>query len=483
MVAQIDFYPLSQFEWEIPKSFRPDMQIPVRVFASKKMLEDALKDKSIEQAVNASTLPGFVGWIAVMPDVHQGYGFPIGGVAASDMNHGVITPGGIGYDINCGVRLASSHISISEIKPYLSTLINHIYMVCPSGVGEKSSFNLSQSELEEICQIGSSWALKKGLATSTDVERTEDQGCIRNADPNFVSSRAKERGKSQLGTLGSGNHFIEIDIVDEIFESEVADVFGLFENCIAVQIHSGSRGLGHQVCTDYVSSFQSVQSKYHMSIPDRELVCAPISSKEGQTYMKAMRCAANFAFVNRQMLLNGVRDAFAQCLTGKVDDFILNQVYDITHNIGKVEDHWIDGKKTLVCVHRKGATRCFGPGASGLPDDYKSLGQPVLIPGSMGTSSWVLVGSQKSMEKTFGSCAHGAGRVLSRAQAKRQVWGEDLHKDLLDKGIQIKAGSMSGLAEEAPSAYKDVDEVIECVTKAGLAKKVARLRPLAVIKG
>jgi len=483
MVSVRDFRPISRFEWELPQSFRSDMRVPVRIFASQELLETALKDKAIEQAMNASSLPGLLGWIAVMPDVHQGYGFPIGGVAVADLETGVISPGGIGYDINCGVRLMGSHIQSEAVKNEISTLIGLIYRICPSGVGEKGGFHLSDSELDDVTIHGSEWALKKGLAEALDVERTEDQGCLKGADPRSVSPRAQERSRSQLGTLGSGNHFIEIDVVEEIFDEEAARVMNLVRGCLAVQIHSGSRGFGHQVCTDYVRSLQTAVQKYHIHIPDRELVCAPIQSDEGQAYISAMRCAANYAFVNRQLILHGVRQAFEEVFAGKVNDWHLTQVYDITHNIGKFEVHTIQGKSREVCMHRKGATRCFGPGSEGLPIDYKKIGQPVLIPGSMGTCSWVLRGTQTSMLKSFGSCAHGAGRLLSRAQAKKQVWGEDLKRELMDQGIQIKAGSMSGLAEEAPVAYKDVDEVIACVVGAGIAESIAKLRPLAVIKG
>ncbi len=474
---------LSKYEWELPSSFRSDMRVPVRVFTSQKLLELALRDKSIEQAVNASTLPGLIGWVCVMPDVHQGYGFPIGGVAATDTQTGVISPGGIGYDINCGVRLASSHIPAEAVKEDLKTLINLIYQIVPSGVGEKGGFHLTDAEIADVCRLGSAWALNKGYALSKDVLHTEDNGCLPEADLNTVSSRARDRGRSQLGTLGSGNHFIEIGVVDEIYDHVAAQIMGLEKGCLVVQIHSGSRGFGHQICTDYVSTLQSAIHKYHIQIPDRELVCAPIQSQEGQSYLKAMRCAANYAFVNRQLMLHGVREAFEQVFQGRVDDWQLSLVYDITHNIGKIETHIIDGRKFEVCVHRKGATRSFGPGEKVLPDDYQEIGQPVLIPGSMGTSSWVLKGTHLSMQKSFGSCAHGAGRLLSRAQAKKRVFGENLKQQLLQQGIQVKAGSMSGLAEEAPEAYKDVDAVIQSVVGAGIAERVAQIKPLAVIKG
>jgi len=478
-----DFKPLSEYEWELPRSFRADMRVPVRVFASSRLLEGALRDKSLEQAVNTSTLPGILGWVSVMPDVHQGYGFPIGGVAATDVETGVVSPGGIGYDINCGVRLMASLLPAEAAKDDLSGLVNLIDRLCPSGLGEKGRIRLRDAELDDVCLHGSRWALKNGYADAADVEHTEDQGCLEDADLRAAGARARERGLSQLGTLGSGNHFIEIQIVDEIFDEASAESMGLRKGCLAVQVHSGSRGFGHQICTDYVRSLQSAANKYRILLPDRELACAPISSEEGQAYLKAMRCAANYAYANRQVLAQGVRDAFEQVLAGKGGGRRLRTVYDVAHNIGKIETHEVQGKERAACVHRKGATRSFGPGTKGLPADYRKIGQPVLIPGSMGTRSWVLRGAATSMNKSFGSCAHGAGRLLSRAQAKKQDWGEDLIRELAGRGIHVKAGSLSGLAEEAPEAYKDVEAVIECVAGAGLAEKVAVLRPLAVIKG
>ncbi len=483
MLSLKAFRKITDFEWELPKSYRSDMRIPVRIFTSEKLLKLALKDKALQQAVNVSTLPGLVGWVAVMPDVHQGYGFPIGGVAASNMEDGIISPGGIGYDINCGVRLMASRIrreEAGELLPGLASLLNRL---CPSGVGVKGAMKLSVQELDAVCRQGTAWALRKGLATKQDLQRTEDQGCLAGADPGKVSPRAKERGRSQLGSLGAGNHFIEVDVVDEVFDPKAAFIMGLEKGCLAVQVHTGSRGFGHQICTDYVRALQSAVHKYHIQIPDRELVCAPIKSREGQDYLAAMRAAANFAFVNRQMIANAVREGFEITFGGRVDHWQLTQVYDITHNIGKVETHTVDGVAYQVCVHRKGATRAFGPGADGLPEAYAQIGQPVLVPGSMGTHSWVLTGSKESMARSFGSCCHGAGRVMSRSQAKKKVWGEDLQRQLQRAGIEIRAGSMAGLAEEAPEAYKDVDQVIMSVIGAGLASRVARLKPLIVIKG
>lgn len=483
MVNLQDLKKISDYEWEIPKSFRDDMQVPVRIFATRSLLEAVMKDRSLEQAVNTATLPGLVGHVLVMPDMHQGYGFPIGGVAATRYPSGVISPGGIGYDINCGVRLLASQIEIGEAEEYLNDLASALDYNCPSGVGKKGHLRLSVAELDQVCIQGSQWAKKQGYASEADIRRTEENGRLEAADPGKVSNRAKERGRSQLGTLGAGNHFIEVDLVDQIFDGRAASVMGLNEGFLVVQIHCGSRGFGHQICTDYVREFQGAVRRYGITLPDRELVCAPLDSPEGQDYLAAMRCAANYAFANRQVLTYYARKAFEETLAGKVKNWHLHQVYDIAHNMGKIETHKINGERIKVCVHRKGATRAFGPGFEGLPEEYRPIGQPVLVPGSMGTSSWVLVGTEGSMERSFGSTCHGAGRVMSRSKAKKTVWGEDLRKSLQSSGIQVRAGSMAGLAEEAPQAYKDVDDVVSTVAGAGIARKVARLVPVAVIKG
>jgi tRNA-splicing ligase RtcB len=483
MVRIQDMQHINEFEWEIPKDFRADMRVPVRVFATRQLLEAIMEDKSLEQAVNTATLPGLVGNVVVMPDMHQGYGFPIGGVAATKLPEGVISPGAIGYDINCGVRLMGSQIEYEEAEPYLDDLAAALYQNCPSGVGTKGHLRLSEKELDQVCREGSRWALKQGYATENDVRRTEESGFIDGADPNKVSKRAKNRGRPQLGTLGAGNHFIEVDRVDQIFDQKAAQVMGLQEGKLVLLIHCGSRGFGHQICTDYVKDFQSAVKKYGIDLPDRELVCAPLNTPEGRDYLAAMRCAANYAFANRQILAHFARKAFEDVLAGKVQNWHLHQVYDIAHNMGKIETHTVDGDEVEVCVHRKGATRAFGPGFEGLPEEYRPLGQPVLVPGSMGTASWVLTGTQGSMERSFGSTCHGAGRTMSRSQARREVWGEDLRDRLESQGIRVKAGSMPGLAEEAPTAYKDVDVVVDTVSGAGIANKVARLVPVAVIKG
>jgi tRNA-splicing ligase RtcB (3'-phosphate/5'-hydroxy nucleic acid ligase) len=483
MITKKDFRHIDEYLWEIPATFRPDMRVPARIYADEALLETALTERCVEQLINTATLPGIVQYALAMPDIHQGYGFPIGGVAATRLPHGIISPGGVGYDINCGVRLMGTHLIETEISPYLGALATALYQNCPSGVGEKGSVPLRENDLEEICVKGARWALSRGFARKEDLQHTEEFGCLAGADPSKVSQRARDRGRPQLGTLGAGNHFIEVDVVTEIYDQTAAEAMGLFEGQITAQIHCGSRGFGHQICTDYVSEFQSAVKKYDLVLPDRELVCAPFDSPEGQSYYGAMVCAANYAFANRQVLLAHIRRSFEQALAGKVHNWDVFQIYDIAHNMAKIETHKIDGQPIQVCVHRKGATRAFGPGFEGLPPEYQAIGQPVLVPGSMGTASYVLVGTAGSMAQTFGSTCHGAGRVMSRAKAKHQLRGEKLRGELEHQGIVVRAGSMSGLAEEAPTAYKDVDRVVEVVHRAGIARKVARLEPLAVIKG
>ncbi len=482
-IRKQDFTRVDEYVWELPKEFRYDMRVPARLYADDELLEDALGDESVTQLVNTATLPGIVKYAIAMPDVHQGYGAPVGGVFATQLPEGVISPGAIGYDINCGVRVLASKIDAEELAPHLNTLANALYKNCPSGVGSEGSTPLTEGKLNHLLEEGAEWTRANGYASEADLRRTEEFGRITGADASKVSNRAKARGKDQLGTLGAGNHFIEVDRITHVFDATVADALGLFPNQVVVQIHCGSRGLGHQVCTDYVNVFQRSAREYGIQLPDRELVCAPFDSDEGQDYLAAMAGAANFAFANRQVLAHHIRRSFEQTLAGKVRDFRLHQIYDIAHNMGKVEEHEIDGARVKVCVHRKGATRAFGPGSPVLPDELKSIGQPVLIPGSMGTASYILVGTPGSMAQTFGSSCHGAGRVMSRAQAKREVRGDKLRDELTARGIAVRAGSLPGLAEEAPQAYKDVSRVVEVVHRAGIGKKVARLEPLAVIKG
>ncbi len=472
---------ISDYEWEIPAHVRRDMRVPVRLFATRELLEQIASDKSLDQAINAATLPGLVGRVIVMPDMHQGYGFPIGGVAATRFPQGVVSPGAIGYDINCGVRLLASNLEFESVKSHMNTLATLLNKYCPSGVGREGAVTVNVKELDQVLRDGSRWALRNGFAFEADLSRTEEGGRLEKADPEKVSDRAKARGREQIGSLGAGNHFIEVDVVDEVFDEQAANVMGLHKGNLTVQIHCGSRGLGHQVCTDYVQQFQGAVKKYDIELPDRELVCAPMDTPEGQAYLGAMRAAANFAFANRQLLAFNARRAFEE--TFKAREAHLHQVYDITHNMGKIETHEVDGERIKVCVHRKGATRAFGPGSPELPPEYQAIGQPVIIPGSMGTASWVLVGTADSMARSFGSSCHGAGRVMSRSRAKHEVRGDALRQELQSRGIEVRAGSLSGLAEEAPQAYKDVDAVVETVSAAGIAKKAARLRPVAVIKG
>jgi tRNA-splicing ligase RtcB len=483
MAEKKDFKRVDKYIWELPAGFREGMRVPARLFGDAELFDAAFHDRTVEQLTNTATLPGIVKHAMAMPDFHQGYGFPIGGVAAMREKGGVISPGGVGYDINCGVRLLGSHLEHEEVAPHLQDLTAALYQFCPSGVGGKGRERVSERELSELATQGVKWALKRGLARQEDVAHTEEQGCLPGADFSQVSPRAKERGRPQVGSLGAGNHFLEIDVVEVVYDAEVADAFGLFEGQIAVQIHCGSRGFGHQVCDDYVKSLQSAVHKYNIVLPDRELVCAPLDSPEGRAYYGAMACAVNYAFVNRQVLAIGVREAFERILAGKVKDFDLFQVYDVCHNIAKFEEHEVDGRRMRLCVHRKGATRAFGPGRAEVPADYRDVGQPVLVPGSMGTESYVLVGTQKAMELTFGSTCHGAGRVMSRSRARKKIYGAELKKELESEGIVVRAGSNKGLAEEAPAAYKDVSRVVDVVHGLGIARKVARLRPLGVIKG
>jgi tRNA-splicing ligase RtcB len=483
MITKQDCHRIREYVWEIPTSFHPDMKVPVWIFADEELLEDALGDLSITQAVNVACLPGLVGHVAIMPDVHQGYGMPIGGVMAARVPGGIISPGAVGYDINCGVRVLASDLDYQSAQPYLADLASVLYRNCPSGVGEKGSIPLSMDELDRVCRQGANWALEKGYAFAEDLARTEEFGCLAGADPDSVSKRAKERGKGQLGTLGAGNHFLEVDVIEEVFDPEAAAIMGLSEGCLAVQIHCGSRGFGHQICTDYVQDFQWAVLNYGIHLRDRELVCAPIDSPEGQAYLGAMKAAANYAFANRQTLAYHARRSFQEVFGTQAGANPLRQVYDIAHNMAKIEQHCIDGQEMTVCVHRKGATRAFGPGFAGLPAEYQAIGQPVLVPGSMGTESWILLGTEGNDELSFGSSCHGAGRIMSRHKAKKEIRGDRLRGELEQEGISVRAGSMPGLAEEAPQAYKDVSRVVQAVSKAGIAHKVARLRPVAVIKG
>ena len=483
MVSKKDMKRVEEYVYEIPKSFRPDMRVPARLYADEVLLEAALGDRSMEQLINTATLPGVVKYTLAMPDIHQGYGPPIGGVIPLRTSDGVISPGAVGYDINCGVRLLRSNILAEEIKPIMDDIVNALFRGVPSGVGRSGDVRLSHRDTNDVLEKGSAWAVSQGYGTKDDLEHTEEQGGLAGAEARAVSPKAKKRGRDQLGTLGSGNHFIEVAEVEEVYDQEAADAFGLFEGQMVVWVHSGSRGLGHQVCTDYVRDLQQTVHKYGIKLPDRELVCAPFDSPEGRDYFAAMAGAANYAWANRQVLAHRVRRILDDVLAGLVKDRELTLVYDLAHNIAKVEEHIIDGQPTRLIIHRKGATRAFGPGMKDLPAGYREVGQPVLIPGDMGTASYVLVGTAEAMEKTFGTSCHGAGRVMSRSAAKKKIRGQELRQELAEKGIVVRGGSMAGLAEEAPEAYKDVDRVVNVVHSTGIARKVARVVPLGVIKG
>ncbi len=483
MISKKDMKQVEEYVYEIPKSFRPDMRVPARLYADEVLLEAALGDRSMEQLINTATLPGVVKYTLAMPDIHQGYGPPIGGVIPLRASDGVISPGAVGYDINCGVRLLRSNILAEEVKPIMDDIVNALFQGVPSGVGRSGDVRLSRRDMEQVLEKGSAWAVSQGYGTKDDLEHTEERGGMAGAEARAVSKRAKKRGSNQLGTLGSGNHFIEVSEVEEIYDQEVADAFGLFEGQMVVWVHSGSRGLGHQVCTDYVRDLQQAVHKYGINLPDRELVCAPFDSPEGRDYFAAMASAANYAWANRQVLAHRVRRILDDVLAGLVKDRELTLIYDVAHNIAKLEEYPINGTPTKLVIHRKGATRAFGPGMKDLPADYREVGQPVLIPGDMGTASYVLVGTTTAMEKTFGTSCHGAGRVMSRRAAKKKIRGQELRQELAEKGIVVRAGSMAGLAEEAPAAYKDVDRVVNVVHSTGVARKVVRVVPLGVIKG
>lgn len=472
---------IDEWRWEIPKTGK--MQVSGLIFASEEMLPKIEEDKATSQVANVAMLPGIVGKSLAMPDIHWGYGFPIGGVAATDVDEGVISPGGIGYDISCGVRLLRSNLKKQEVQNRIESLVNSLFTHVPSGVGSTGKLNLSVSEMRKVFELGAKWSVEKGLGTAEDLQTCEDGGVIETADPELPGTRAIERGKNQLGTLGSGNHFLEVQVVDEIYDNSAAAVFGLFPGQITVMIHTGSRGCGYQVCDDFLRIMQQATRKYQISLPDPQLCCAPLSSKEGKDYFAAMGAAANFARANRQTITHWVRESFMKTLSISPKDLGMSVVYDVCHNIGKIEEHEVNGKKMKLCVHRKGATRAFPKGHPEVPKKYRSVGQPVLIPGTMGTYSYVALGTEQALKETFGTTCHGAGRAMSRTKASKQMNGHQLQENLEKEGILVRTDSYRGLAEEAPFAYKNVNEVVEVCHKAGLSLKVARLKPLAVVKG
>jgi len=475
---------IDSFRFRIPASYKPGMRVPGVIYADEKLLKDILQDRAAEQVANVAFLPGIVRASMAMPDIHWGYGFPIGGVAATDIEAGgVVSPGGVGYDINCGVRMVRTDLRYDDIKDKLRDLTHQLFRDVPSGVGSEGEIKVSMREEREILIKGARWAVQKGYGCDDDLECTEEYGAIEGANPDAVSERAYKRGKAQSGTLGSGNHFLEIQMIDQLYDSRLCDEFGLDQGQICIMIHSGSRGLGHQVCSEYVQDMVGCLRKYHINVPDRELACAPVDSPEGQAYLAAMRCAANFAWANRQCLMHLTRMAFERVLGRSWERLGMTLVYDVAHNIAKIETYDIDGKKKKLCVHRKGATRAFGPGHPDLPERYKKTGQPVIIPGDMGRNSYLLVGTQKAMDETFGSTCHGAGRLKSRSAAVHSIDVGKLLKELESKGIVVLASGRGTIAEEAPQVYKDVNDVVDVVHNAGISKRVCRMRPLGVIKG
>jgi len=475
---------MDDFRWRLPQSAKPGMRVPGIIYADEKLLKDILLDKAVEQVANVAFLPGIVNASLAMPDIHWGYGFPIGGVAATDpLEGGVISPGGVGFDINCGIRLLRTNLSYEDIKNKKEKLVYALFADVPSGIGSKGDIKVSAHEEKEILLKGAGWAVSRGWGTEEDLEYTEERGAIQGADPGAVSERAYTRGKAQSGTLGSGNHFIEVQVIDQLYDSRACDELGLDLGQVTVMIHSGSRGFGYQVCEDYVRQMLPCLQKYNISVPDRQLACAPVDSPEGRAYLGAMNCAANYAWANRQCLMHLVRLAFEKVFCVSWQKLGMSLIYDVAHNIAKIEEHQVGGVNKRLCVHRKGATRAFAPGHPDLPEKYKHIGQPVIIPGDMGRNSYLLTGTEKAMSETFGTTCHGAGRVKSRSEATRTIDPEILLKDLESKGIMVKASGRGTLVEEAPQAYKDVNDVVDAVHRAGISKRVCRMRPVGVIKG
>lgn len=472
---------IDNYRWLIPKT--EGMRVPGLIYANEKLLKHVNMEETPRQVMNVAWLPGIVKYSLAMPDIHWGYGFPIGGVAGIKRDGGVVSPGGVGYDINCGVRILSTNLKIEDVKPRIKNLLNTIYEAVPCGIGTKGRLRLSQTEIEDVLVNGVKWMVKNGLGRPDDIVNAEEGGCIEGADPTKISKRAYERGRPQLGTLGAGNHFLEIQVVDEVYDEEVAEVFGIKNGSVTCMIHTGSRGFGYQVCDDYLRILERVMERYHISVPDRELACAPIDSKEGSDYIGAMRCAANYAWANRQAITHWVRESFSRVFGKPSERLGLDLVYDVAHNIAKFEKHKVDGKTMELCVHRKGATRAFPPGHPDIPEKYRKAGQPVLIPGDMGTHSYILVGTEAAMNETFGSTCHGAGRVMSRHKAIKAARGREIVRELEKDGITVKARSHRTLMEEMPDAYKNIDDVVETCQLSGISKKVARMRPIGVVKG
>jgi len=473
---------LSEWLWELPAT--GGMRVPGRVYADHQLLKALQDDQSLVQVGNVAHLPGILCYSLAMPDIHFGYGFPIGGVAAFCVDDGVVSPGGVGYDINCGCRLLATGLESTDLQGKVPRLIDQVFRDVPSGVGSSGAIaKLSRKELEDVLVKGAAWAVEHGYGSRDDLEHTEDGGALSGADPSAVSERAYVRGQDQVGTLGSGNHFLEIQVVDEVFDPEAASAYGLYQGQVTIMVHCGSRGLGYQVCEDYLGVMAAASARYHMDLPDRQLACAPVASPEGRAYLAAMACAANYAWANRQMIMHLTERALLHALRISPKELNLRLVYDVAHNIAKLEDHTIGGEQVKACVHRKGATRAFGPGRAEVPPDYRAVGQPVLIPGDMGTASFVCKGTEEAMRQTFGSTCHGAGRVMSRSQALKRAKGRAIDRELADSGIFVRSQSNKTLGEEMPEAYKDVERVVAVMDRAGISPRVARLRPLGVVKG
>ena len=471
---------IDDYRWRIPQDFQEGMRVPGLIYADEDFLEHIKADKTLEQVANVASLPGIVQYSLAMPDIHWGYGFPIGGVAATDPSQGgVISPGGVGFDINCGVRLIRSDLKLKDVSKHIGQLVDGLFTNVPCGVGSRSNIKLSRRELEKMLVDGAKWVVEKGYGTKEDIAHTEEKGALPGADPSKVSQHAMERGSPQQGTLGAGNHFLEIQVIEEIYEPEAAEIFGLSEGQITIMIHCGSRGLGHQICTDYLRVVGKAMTRYGINVPDRQLACVPVNSNEGKDYFSALACAANYAWANRQVIMHWVRETFQKVLGIGPGELGMNLVYDVAHNIAKFETH---SGKTL-CVHRKGATRAFPKGHPDLPEDYSNVGQPVIIPGDMGRNSYVLVGTDTAMNETWGSTCHGAGRIMSRHAAIKAARGKSIFRELQERGVTVKAKGRETLAEEAPEAYKDVNRVVDVVHNAGISRRVAKMRPIGVVKG
>jgi len=475
---------IDDYRWEIPTTYKPGMRVPGRIYADERMLRQIAEEQALDQVANVATLPGIVGYSFAMPDVHWGYGFPVGGVAAFDLEEGIISPGGVGYDVLCGVRLVRSELTEDDARSHLQELVDALFRAVPSGVGSGGRIKVSMARADDVLTHGSRWAVEEGFGWAKDLEVTESGGALPQADPDQVSPQAKQRGRGQIGTLGSGNHFVEVQVVEQIFDEAAAEAMGLFHGQVVVFIHCGSRGLGHQVCTDYLRTCERANAqKYHITLADRQLTCVPFRSPEGEAYFGAMCAAANFAWANRQVITHWAREAFAKVFGRSAEDLGMDLVYDVAHNIAKVEEYAVEGRPRKVVVHRKGATRAFPPGHPEVPARYRDVGQPVLIPGDMGRYSFVAVGTAGAVAETFGSTCHGAGRVMGRKAAARALAGVDVAAELRQKGIVVRAQDRSLLAEEASQAYKDVADVVEVCQQAGISRRVARLRPLGVVKG